>query len=130
MAKALLPLALVCVWLSAAAFTLQWNPNAETDLTTYRLYRKSEPCSSMNTPAYVKDVGLATGTQDTPEAPAVTTTYCWGVTAMNLAGQESGLSNLVEKTWDVAPPPPPPPPTPIVCLKYNPKGKCLKWGNS
>ena len=76
--------------------TLTWNANNEPDLAGYRVYQCNRlPC----TPASANDslfVTLGTATSFNIGTPAVTQYYF--ITAYDLAGNESGSSNLATFT--------------------------------
>ena len=79
----------------AGDVTLAWDPNTEADLAGYRLYQ-----------ATITD-NVTTGWEMVAEIPAGTTTYAvtvddlkdyaWQLTAFDTAGNESFVSNMVEK---------------------------------
>jgi fibronectin type 3 domain-containing protein len=79
---------------SSSSVTLTWNPNAESDLAGYKVYRATSsgtygaPIATIqgNTTSYV-----ATGLQ-------FGTTYFFVVTAYDIAGNESAYSNEVSKS--------------------------------
>ncbi|MBL9135105.1 MAG: tandem-95 repeat protein [Verrucomicrobiales bacterium] len=73
----------------SANVRLAWDPNPETDLRNYRLYRGTAPNSYDST----TDVGLATTADVSGLADGVT--YYFALSAVNQAGSESDLSNEV-----------------------------------
>ena len=97
------------LWSSAGwAATLTWQPNGESDLAGYRIYRcNQQPCTPSSGNASLL-VTLGMGTSFNIGTPAVTQYYF--ITAYDFANRESGNSNLAIYTPFGAPPPPPPPP--------------------
>lgn len=108
--------AIICVlmlWSGTAwGATLTWNANTEPDLAGYHIYQCiQQPCtrasaneSLLTTLGKVTSFNIGT--------PSVTQYYF--ATAIDLAGNESGSSNLAIFTPAGSPPPPPmtAPPTP------------------
>lgn len=83
----------------SANVRLAWDPNPETDLRTYRLYRGTAPNSYTSS----TEVGLATTTDVSGLADG--TTYYFALSAVNQAGLESNLSNEVSYQTPVDLPP-------------------------
>lgn len=95
-------------WAATGTAALQWDANTEGDLSGYRLYRGLFPCptsGSLSGPARA-DVGNATSTTDTMTLGPAPTQVCYGVTAYDLAGNESVMSALVDHTFPAGPPVP------------------------
>jgi len=96
------PLSLICTLLSYAAFAgdvkLVWDPNSETDLAGYKVYRGNSS-RTYGTPV---SLTLAQSNHPTPgyTATGLTpgATYFFAVSAYNTAGLESGFSNEVSTT--------------------------------
>ncbi len=108
-----------CMAWSAGAATLQWDPNMESDLAGYRVYRMLQPCENDGPPEFLEDVKDATQYRD--DTVPVGSSACWEITAYDTANNESPRSRRAGITV-------PPPPT-NVCLKENPRGKCVKYAN-
>ncbi len=85
--------------------TLTWEPNTETDLKGYRVYRDSLACSQLGPKQFVAELGLVTTYIDTA-IPSDATIASWNVSAINTTDQESVRSNCVEKAFAVTVPPP------------------------
>jgi hypothetical protein len=76
------------------AVTLQWDPNTETDLTGYNLYR-----SDQSGLGYVRlNADLIAPTTYTDNTIAAGLTYYYVATAVNDSDLESGFSNEVSYT--------------------------------
>jgi len=84
----------------AAAVMLEWNPNTEPDLTTYKVY--SGPASRAYTE--VRAVGLTN--RVVLELPSAADPSYFVVTAVNTLGLESDPSNEVSYQPDASPAPP------------------------
>lgn len=142
----------------AALCTLEWSPNTETDLAGYKAYHSTTSQTYTNPPVVVPSEFVWT-TCEAFSIIADGRTHYFSVTAYDTAGNESAKSSEVNKFIALPPPPPPPvdtdgdgvpdtedscptvigpasnngcpviAPPPVVCLKYNRRGKCLKWGN-
>lgn len=89
---------------SAADVTLSWNANTESDLAGYKIYRST---ISGRYGAPEATVGKVTTYTLTLPQLAVDTTYFFAITAVDLAGNESKMSNEVSKVVAALPPPPP-----------------------
>lgn len=77
--------------LAAGTATLTWNPNSEPDIAGYIIYAGTAPG--------VYTVKIDAGKVTTYHFPSVPDgTYCFTVTAYNLAGSESARSNEACKT--------------------------------
>jgi hypothetical protein len=74
---------------SAGGIThLHWNPNAETDLAGYRLYRGSSP-------SFTPGPGsLLAAVSDTGYADPASPTYTYKLTAIDVHGNESAIATL------------------------------------
>lgn len=80
-----------------AGVTLQWDPNAEPDLSGYNLYR-----SPVSGSGYVKvNPSLIESPSYTDNTIVSGTTYYYVCTAVNSSGLESGFSNEVSYTAPV-----------------------------
>ena len=94
---------LVCSSVFGADVKLTWDPNSETDLAGYRVYRadkaggpyKQAGADVMAPDVVFTDTNLSDGT------------FFWVVTAFDADGNESGYSNEVTKRIDTTPPEPP-----------------------
>ena len=97
LALMLYSLLLASDWARADEITLAWDPNSEPDLAGYRLYGQTEGEDSDF--RLLATIPLA---DIDPQAPQHTvfdlmpdTQYRFTITAYNLSGDESGLSNSV-----------------------------------
>ncbi len=82
----------------------QWTVSTDTGgsgLAGYKIYRCT---GSSCTPAFYASVGISTNYSDTVVAPL--TTYNYDVTALDVAGNESGHSNRLQVTTPDVPPAP------------------------
>ncbi len=87
---------------SAATVNLAWNANTEADLASYKVHRSASSCAGTGTFTSVGTVAKpATTFTDTLAADG---TYCYYITALDTAGNESGPSNKVEAIVNVNPP--------------------------
>jgi len=88
---AVLFLAITCASAMASTVVLQWDANKETDLTGYNVYQ-----STGATSVFAKVQTIPKGTQTaTITGLDPLKGYSFAVTAYNVAGQESGYSNIV-----------------------------------
>jgi hypothetical protein len=94
--------------LAAQSVTLEWDPNPETDLLGYNVYRSLRSGSGYVrlTSAPVRE------TRYTDRTVQPGTTYYYVCTAVNIALLESGYSNQVSVTIPQPPPSDPPPSDP------------------
>lgn len=93
----------LCTFLLSAAvsYALTANWTGSPDADGYRLYRAQGLCVSAGTFAIIETYGaVTTGVVPTPVANG---TYCYKLTAYNLAG-ESPFSNTIEVKSVVVPP--------------------------
>src|SRR5690606_36058224 len=90
--RALLALAAITCQARSETVSLAWNPNSESDLAGYKLYRGS----SSGQYDWVRDVGMSTSIQVEDLKP--NQTYFFTVTAYNTANLESDPSNVVAYT--------------------------------
>jgi hypothetical protein len=89
---AIIALGLVLPTLSlAGSATISWNPNAESDLSGYRIYYGTASRS------YGPPMPVAKVTQHTLGNLADGKTYYFAVTAIDFAGNESGYSTEAQK---------------------------------
>ncbi len=96
----------------AASASISWDPNAESDLAGYKLYKRTLPSQDFGQPIF-------SGFSSTPSSPTTTatelsegTTYGFIVTAFDTSGNESTPSIERQFTPTTSTPPPPPPPPP------------------
>jgi len=89
--------------------TLKWDKGPESDLVKYNIYRRVGS-------APIKDIAntyLLSSVANTVPIPTYIDTvtsdgdYFYGVTAVDLSNNESGLSNIKDKLVDSVPPAPP-----------------------
>lgn len=103
--KALLTLVLMApIAASGWEANLTWNPNSESDLAGYRLYRGLFPCpatGALPNPAY-QDVGNVLLFKDSA-IPDTATDVCYDITAYDLSGNESGHSTKAGLSKPVPP---------------------------
>jgi len=76
----------------AGTVTLGWNANTETDLAGYKLYYGNSPRTQR---AYTQTVPINNKSAVTWQLTLPAGVYYFGLTAFNLAGNESGFSNEV-----------------------------------
>lgn len=79
--------------------TLNWNANAEVDLSGYKVYRGL----GATTPSLLATLGKVTTYVDAT-VPNVSQTVTYNLTAFDLAGNESAHGANVSKDIDVTPP--------------------------
>lgn len=84
--------------------TLTWNPNSESDLAGYKVYRSLRSCASSSPTDYVLLVTLGRVVSYIDAAiPLTTLSVCYRLTAYDTSANESGLSNTAGKANQVAP---------------------------
>ena len=88
----------------ADTVTLGWNPNTETDLAGYRLYYGNNPRAQAT---YAQTVPINNKNATTWQLTLPDGVYYFALTAVDLAGNESGFSNEVMAEISEAPPAPP-----------------------
>lgn len=81
---------------------LQWDPNIETDLAWYRMYRST--VSGQYSSGNQVGTDIAAGTQTFTDTGIPDGTYYWVVRAVDTEQNESGNSNEVTKNIDTSPP--------------------------
>lgn len=86
----------------AADVTLQWDPNPATDLAGYHLYQ-ADRIGDKTTAWQRITTDLITATTFTVTLPD-DKNYAWLVTALDIRGNQSFVSNMVER-YDQTPPP-------------------------
>jgi hypothetical protein len=106
----------------ASLCTLSWNADADP-VDGYAVYVTSTPGQYQQGPAWIGN-GLTVICDDLG-LTADGVTYYFIVKAF-IGSDFSGPSNEVFFTMPAPVVTPPPPPK--VCLKYNGKGRCIKWG--
>ena len=80
---------------------LAWNPNAESDIVGYHVYRStSSPVPTTGTP--LSGSGAVTGTTYVDTTAANGTTYFYAITAVDSAARRSAASNEASATPTVA----------------------------
>lgn len=110
-------LALLSVQELRATCTLTWLPNTEANVVGYRVYH------ALASGGYIKgqpilDIPLTETTCEQMQIAQDGLIHYWVVTAVNTAGLESGFSNEVSMQMLPAPG--------RLCLKFTPRGKCLR----
>ena len=90
----------------ADTVTLGWDPNTETDLAGYRLHYGNNPRTQA---MYTQTVPINNRNAITWELTLPDGVYYFALTAVDLAGNESGFSNeVMAELSEVTTPPPPP----------------------
>jgi fibronectin type 3 domain-containing protein len=85
----------------AGDVTLEWDPNTEPDLAGYYVYQaerigdKTTPWERITTDLFTQTIFIVTALSDK--------NYAWMVTAVDTRGNESFVSNMVER-FDRTPP--------------------------
>ena len=85
----------------AATVNLAWNANTEADLAGYKLYRAPGACSNPGAFATVGTFGKVITGSNVVTADG---TYCYKLTAVDTANNESLFSNTAEAVVNVVPP--------------------------
>ena len=87
----------------AATATLTWDPNSESDLAGYKVYRATKGCAVTVASdfAAILTTGKVTTATDTLTVDGV---YCYQLTAFDTSNNESGRSNKAEASLNVNPP--------------------------
>ena len=98
-----------CSPVFAANVSVSWDPNTESDIAGYKLYKRTLPSQDFGQP-------LFSGFPNNPSSPTTTvtglsegTTYGFIVTAIDTSGNESAPSIEKQFTTTTGTPPPPPP---------------------
>lgn len=105
-------LVLLMLWTvraEAGTTELSWIANTETDLAGYRIYHFAGPtCPTGPLPPLMIEgksvVVLKPATTYVHTGPTVEGTWCYEITAFDVAGNESGRSNRVSKVFDSSAP--------------------------
>lgn len=88
----------------AESVTLKWDPNQESDLGGYKIYRFLGLCPSPPIgPPPLASVDKSATTYVDAFVPAGTADVCYAITAFDTSGNESAQSNQVTKHFDVPP---------------------------
>jgi hypothetical protein len=84
----------------ASSVTLAWDPNSESYLAGYNIYRSNQSGSYPSTPLN----GTPLQTTSFTDSPATSGTYYYTVRAVGVSGQESASSNEVQVALNPAQP--------------------------
>ena len=94
---------LPCPSVEAATVTLSVNTNTEPDWAKDKLYRAPGACTTPGPFATVRDV-LKPAVSSFTDTVTTDGTYCYKITAVDTAGNESLFSNTAETVVNVNPP--------------------------
>ena len=105
--KALLTLILMAPMAASGwEANLTWNPNTESDLAGYKIYRELIPCPTtggLSSAKTMVDVGNVTAYKDST-IPDTAANACYGASAYDTSANESGISALAGIAKPAAPP--------------------------
>ncbi|HNP30171.1 MAG TPA: fibronectin type III domain-containing protein, partial [Nitrospirales bacterium] len=102
-----------CAPVFSADVSVSWNPNSESDLAGYKIYKRTLPSQDFGQPIF-------SGMPSNPSSPSITvtglatgTTYGFISTAFDTSGNESAPSVEKQITLTTSPPPPTTTPSPL-----------------